>query len=130
MRSGGQGAMAAGGGGGGGGAGLPQMASMGYGPRVVSKRAPVDPGDKSAFTINIPQGARSIIKQAIEEYKGSNDMGQDELGLLERFIRNLGEATAPTTIFGANPNAPAGAAGVRRAAAGSAAIGGAATRGI
>ena len=60
------------------------------------------------WTNNIPQGAKSIIKQAIEEYKGSNDMGQDELGLLERFIRNLGEATAPTTIFGANPNAPAG----------------------
>jgi hypothetical protein len=91
--------------------GLPQMASMAYGPRVVSKRAPIDPNDKSAFTINIPQGAKSIIKQAVDEYKQTNTMGADEVALLDRFLSNLGTAAAPTTIFGANPNAPAGGAG-------------------
>jgi myosin heavy subunit len=91
-------------------AGLPQLASLAYGPRVVSKRAPIDPNDKSAFTINIPQGAKSIIKQAIEEYKQTNAMGADEVGLLERFLANLGTATAPSTVFGVNPNAPTGGA--------------------
>ena len=89
-------------------AGLPQLSALSYGPRVVSKRAPIDPNDKSAFTINIPQGAKSIIKQAVEEYKQTNAMGQDEVGLLDRFLQNLGSATAPTTIFGVNPNAPVG----------------------
>ena len=49
--------------------GLPQLASLSYGPRVVSKRVPIDPNDKSAFTINIPQGAKSIIKQAVDELR-------------------------------------------------------------
>ncbi|KOO21444.1 myosin-like protein [Chrysochromulina tobinii] len=75
------------------------LSSLAYGPRVVSKRAPIDPNDKSAFTINIPQGAKSIIKQAIEEYKQTNDMAQDEIGLLDRFLANLGQAIAPTTMF-------------------------------
>ena len=55
--------QAASGGGGVAGMGPPQMAGMAYGPRVISRRAPIDPNDKSAFTINIPQGAKSIIKQ-------------------------------------------------------------------
>ena len=59
---------------------------MAYGPRVVSKRVPVDPNDKSAFTINIPQGAKTIIKQAVDEYKQTNDMGPDEVALLEKFL--------------------------------------------
>jgi len=90
------------------GPGLPQMASLSYGPRVVSKRAPIDPNDKSAFTINIPQGAKSIIKQAVEEYKQTNNMAADEVSLLDRFLANLGTATAPNMIFGVNPNAPVG----------------------
>ena len=99
--------------------GLPQMSSLSYGPRVVSKRVPVDPNDKSAFTINIPQGAKSIIKQAVEEYKQTNDMGADEVGLLDRFLANLGTALAPSTIFGVDPNRPlaAGSTGGDAAAA-------------
>ena len=50
--------------GGGGGGMLPQGQCMPYGPRVVAKRQPLDPHDKSPFTINVPQGAKSIIKQA------------------------------------------------------------------
>ena len=103
-------------------AGLPQLASLAYGPRVVSKRAPIDPNDKSAFTINIPQGAKSIIKQAVEEYKQTNNMAQDEISLLDRFLANLGTATAPSTVFGINPNAPASGGG-GGAAAGAAATG-------
>jgi len=102
-------------------AGLPQLASLAYGPRVVSKRAPIDANDKSAFTINIPQGAKSIIKQAVEEYKQTNNMAADEVNLLERFLANLGTATAPSTVFGVNPNAPAGSA--TPGAAGTAAAG-------
>jgi len=109
---------------GGGGAGLPQLSSLAYGPRVVSKRAPIDPNDKSAFTINIPQGAKSIIKQAIEEYKQTNDMAQDEIGLLDRFLANLGQAIAPTTVFGINPNAPLGGAAGGTAPTGAGADGG------
>ena len=101
-------AMADGGGGRVAANGLPQMAAMSYGPRVVSKRVPVDPNDKSAFTINIPQGAKTIIKQAVEEYKQTNSMSADEVGLLEKFLGNLSSAVAPTNIFGHNPNAPAG----------------------
>jgi len=109
---------------GGGGAGLPQLSALAYGPRVVSKRAPIDPNDKSAFTINIPQGAKSIIKQAIEEYKQTNDMAQDEIGLLDRFLANLGQAIAPTTVFGINPNAPLGGAAGGTAPTGAGADGG------
>ena len=104
-------------------AGLPQMSAMSYGPRVVSKRVPIDPNDKSAFTINIPQGAKSIIKQAVEEYKQTNTMAQDEVGLLDRFLANLGSASAPTSIFGVNPNAPAGSAGAMGAAGAAAGAG-------
>ena len=68
---------------------------MAYGPRVVSKRAPIDPNDKSAFTINIPQGAKSIIKQAVEEYKQSNQMGSDEV---ERRILARARRIAPCSL--------------------------------
>jgi len=105
-------------------AGLPMQASLGYGPRVVSKRAPIDPNDKSAFSINIPQGAKSIIKQAVEEYKQTNTMGADEIALLERFIANLGSAQPPSTIFGVDPNKPLAAQQQAAAAGGEAAGGG------
>lgn len=93
----------------GGGGMLPQMAGMAYGPRVVTKRQPVDPNDKSAFTINVPQGAKSIIKQAVDEYKQTNTMSRDELELLEKFMQALGAAKPAETIFGTSQAMPTGA---------------------
>jgi len=87
----------------GGDVGPPQKASLGYGARVVSRRAPMDPNDKSAFTIHIPQGAKTIIKQAIEEYKQANQVGSAEIALIDRFLQNLATAKPPENVFGASP---------------------------
>ena len=51
-----------------------------------------------------------IVPQAVEEYKQTNGMQLDEVGLLDRFLANLSSAVAPTKVFGASlaaPNAPA-----------------------
>ena len=58
---------------------------------------------------------------AVEEYKQTNDMGSEEVGLLDRFLANLGSAIAPTSIFGVDPSKPLaapGADGTGAAAAG------------
>lgn len=106
-----------GGGGGGGMSGsgmaggmLPAISAMGYGPRVVSKTLPIDPNDTSSFSINIPMGAKAIIKQAVEEYKQTNALGGAELSLLDKLLANLGTAAPPTQPFGGTPSGstPAG----------------------
>ena len=86
---------------------LPMMAGMAYGPRVVSKTMPIDPQDTSSFSINIPQGAKAIIKQAVEEYKQTNALGSVELSLLDKLLSNLGTAAPPTNPFGGAPSGTA-----------------------
>jgi len=82
------------------------MQALAYGPRVVSKGVPFDPNDQSSFTISIPQGAKLFIKQAVDEYKLTNQVADGELALLDKFLANLASATTPSAVFGATLNAP------------------------
>jgi hypothetical protein len=58
----------------------------------------------------LPQGAKAIIKKAVEEYKQTNALGSTELALLDKLLSNLGTAAPPTAPFGGMPSGatPAG----------------------
>ena len=87
------------------------MAGLSYGPRVMTKRVPIDPHDPSHFTIGIPQGAKAILKQAVEEYKAVSTAGERELALLDRFLANLGAAKAAEGPLGGAAGAAGGGGG-------------------
>ena len=59
---------------------------------------------------HLPQGAKAIIKQAVEEYKQTNALGGGELALLDKLLINLGTAAPPAQPFGGSPSGgtPAG----------------------
>ena len=62
------------------------------------------------LTLTLTQGAKAIIKQAVEEYKQTNALGGGELALLDKLLANLGTAAPPAQPFGGMPpgGTPAG----------------------
>lgn len=78
-------------------AALPEIQVMNYASRLISRHTPIDIHDKSTFSINIPANAKSLFKAAVDEYKQTNDMDQNEVALLDLFLQNLNTAKPPTT---------------------------------